>query len=80
MTAKTGLHYVLYYVCDRGAILDLADCYVFLLLRVTEDSVYNWEMNRHKPVVQLIPRIIHFFGYAPYDSSWSFGQANSHRF
>jgi transcriptional regulator with XRE-family HTH domain len=41
---------------------------------VTEESVYNWETNRTEPEVRLIPRIIEFLGYTPYDATWSFGQ------
>ena len=41
---------------------------------VTEETIYNWEMNRTEPEFRLIPGIIHFLGYAPHDPDWSFGQ------
>ena len=41
---------------------------------VTESTVYNWETNRTTPEVRLIPHIIDFLGYAPYDPNWTFGQ------
>jgi transcriptional regulator with XRE-family HTH domain len=41
---------------------------------VNKDSIYNWETNRTAPEVCLIPHIIDFLGYAPYDPTWSFGQ------
>lgn len=33
---------------------------------VDETSVFNWESNRVKPAVRLIPNIIRFLGYCPY--------------
>ena len=33
---------------------------------VDETSVFNWETNRVKPAVRLIPGIIRFLGYCPY--------------
>jgi transcriptional regulator with XRE-family HTH domain len=41
---------------------------------VNKDTIYNWETNRTEPEVCLIPHIIDFLGYAPYDPNWSFGQ------
>jgi DNA-binding XRE family transcriptional regulator len=41
---------------------------------VTKETIYNWEMNRTEPEVRLIPGIIAFLGYAPYDPGWTFGQ------
>jgi transcriptional regulator with XRE-family HTH domain len=34
---------------------------------VDETSVYSWESNRVAPAVRLIPRIIRFLGYCPYE-------------
>jgi ribosome-binding protein aMBF1 (putative translation factor) len=31
-------------------------------------------MNRTEPEVRLIPHIIDFLGYVPYDAAWSFGK------
>jgi DNA-binding transcriptional regulator YiaG len=41
---------------------------------VNKDTIYKWEMNRTEPEVRLIPHIIDFLGYAPYDSTWTSGQ------
>jgi transcriptional regulator with XRE-family HTH domain len=41
---------------------------------VNKDTIYNWETNRTEPEVRLIPHIIDFLGYSPYDATWSFGQ------
>jgi transcriptional regulator with XRE-family HTH domain len=41
---------------------------------VNKDTIYNWEMNRTASEVRFIPGIIHFLGYAPYNSGWTFGQ------
>jgi transcriptional regulator with XRE-family HTH domain len=43
-------------------------------IEVNKDTIYNWETNRTEPEVRLIPRIIEFLGYTPYDATWSFGQ------
>jgi DNA-binding XRE family transcriptional regulator len=40
---------------------------------VNKDTIYNWETNRTEPEVCLIPHIIDFLGYAPYDPNWTFG-------
>jgi DNA-binding transcriptional regulator YiaG len=34
---------------------------------VNKDTIYNWEMNRTEPEVRVIPDIILFLGYAPYN-------------
>jgi transcriptional regulator with XRE-family HTH domain len=41
---------------------------------VNKDTIHNWETNRTAPEVCLIPHIIDFLGYAPYDPTWSFGE------
>jgi transcriptional regulator with XRE-family HTH domain len=41
---------------------------------VNKDTIYNWETNRTEPEVRLIPHIIDFLGYVPYDPNWTFGQ------
>ena len=41
---------------------------------VSEESVYNWETNRTEPEVRLVPYIIDFLGYVPYDPNRSFGE------
>jgi transcriptional regulator with XRE-family HTH domain len=37
-------------------------------------TIHNWETNRTQPEVRLIPYIINFLGYAPYDPGWTFNQ------
>jgi transcriptional regulator with XRE-family HTH domain len=37
-------------------------------------TVNNWECYRTVPMVQWLPRIIGFLGYAPYDPSWGLGR------
>lgn len=39
--------------------------HVAKLLKVSTDTVYNWEKNRRKPMVHLIPRITQFLSYIP---------------
>lgn len=36
-------------------------------LGVDKDSVYNWETNRYSPSLRVVPRIIQFLGYLPYE-------------
>ncbi|MBU1626300.1 helix-turn-helix domain-containing protein [bacterium] len=40
-----------------------------------ECSIWNWENNYNKPVLNFIPKIIEFLSYIPYDVSFlSFGE------
>lgn len=41
---------------------------------VSKDTIHNWETDRTEPEVKMVPNIINFLGYVPYDSNWSFGQ------
>jgi transcriptional regulator with XRE-family HTH domain len=41
---------------------------------VNKDTIHNWETNRTEPEVRLIPHIIDFLEYVPYDPTWSFGE------
>jgi transcriptional regulator with XRE-family HTH domain len=34
---------------------------------VTEESITNWELNRHEPQTHLYPNVIAFLGYFPFD-------------
>ena len=44
-------------------------------LGVNKDSIYYWETGRYKPSLRVIPKIIQFLGYMPYDtSSMAFGE------
>ncbi|MHB8581523.1 MAG: helix-turn-helix domain-containing protein [Ignavibacteriaceae bacterium] len=36
------------------------------LIGVEETSIYNWENNRSKPKIYLLPKIIEFLGYVPF--------------
>ena len=38
-------------------------------LKVDEASVYNWESNRTRPSLSIIPKIIEFLGYIPFETS-----------
>jgi DNA-binding XRE family transcriptional regulator len=35
--------------------------------RVEETTIYNWENNRSKPKVSLLPTIIELLGYVPFE-------------
>lgn len=37
------------------------------LLEATEDSIVNWERGYKMPQIYLLPKIINFIGYCPYD-------------
>ncbi len=39
------------------------------LLGVKEESIYNWENNRSNPKIYLLPKIIEFLGYVPFELS-----------
>lgn len=39
------------------------------LIGVKEESIYNWENNRSSPRLGLIPRVVEFLGYVPFDTS-----------
>jgi transcriptional regulator with XRE-family HTH domain len=41
---------------------------------VNKDTIHNWETNRTEPEVRMIPHIIDFLGYAPYNPNWPFGE------
>lgn len=79
MTAKSDLHYVLYYVSRAsipGKRLDLR----FLQRQFAPEiggskvTMQFWETNRTEPEVRFIPKIITFLGYAPCMPGWTFGQ------
>jgi transcriptional regulator with XRE-family HTH domain len=40
-----------------------------LLLKVTTDTVYNWEHNRSGPSIRFMPALVQFLGYDPADST-----------
>ncbi len=37
------------------------------LIGVEETSIYNWENNRSRPKVYLLPKVIEFLGYVPFE-------------
>ena len=43
------------------------------MLGVSEASIWQWENNRTKPKVYLVPRVYDFLGYAPYAPTDRFG-------
>ena len=45
--------------------LGLSQPQVAKIINVTPDSITNWELNRGKPILTLIPKIISFLGYSP---------------
>ena len=45
--------------------LNLSQPQVAKIINVTTDSITNWELNRGKPILSLIPKIISFLGYIP---------------
>ena len=45
--------------------LNLSQPQVAKIINVTADSITNWELNRGKPILTLIPKIISFLGYIP---------------
>ena len=45
--------------------LNLSQPQVAKIINVTTDSITNWELNRGKPILALIPKIISFLGYTP---------------
>ena len=45
--------------------LNLSQPQVAKIINVTTDSITNWELNRGKPILTLIPKIISFLGYTP---------------
>lgn len=38
-------------------------------LKVSKDTVYNWEHNRSKPSIRFMPRVAEFLGHDPTDSA-----------
>ena len=45
--------------------LNLSQPQVAKIINVTADSITNWELNRGKPILSFIPKIISFLGYTP---------------
>ena len=45
--------------------LNLSQPQVAKIINVTPDSITNWELNRGKPILTIIPKIISFLGYTP---------------
>ncbi|HTY11530.1 MAG TPA: helix-turn-helix transcriptional regulator [Bacteroidota bacterium] len=49
--------------------------HVAQLLKVSTNTVYNWEKSRREPMVHLIPRITQFLGYtSPFFTGQTTGQ------
>jgi transcriptional regulator with XRE-family HTH domain len=50
------------------------------LLKVSKDTIYNWEHNRSNPAIRFMPRIVDFLGYDPTNSAatyWAKGLGNT---
>jgi DNA-binding transcriptional regulator YiaG len=45
---------------------ELSQLDVARILRVTTDTVTNWELNRNQPRAKFAKRIISFLGYIPF--------------
>ncbi len=45
--------------------LNLYQSDVAKIINVTTDCITNWELNRNKPEIRYIPKIISFLGYSP---------------
>ncbi len=45
--------------------LNLSQLQVSKILKVTTDTITNWELNRGTPISSYIPKIISFLGYTP---------------
>lgn len=59
------------HIKKRRLTLNLYQKDVATQIGVTEEAVYNWENNHKKPKVHLLPKIIEFLGYVPFNSSGS---------
>ena len=53
---------------------DLEQKEVAELLQVDENTIYNWENNRCKPLIQHYPMIMNFLGYCPLEQPKTYGQ------
>ncbi|MHB9010704.1 MAG: helix-turn-helix transcriptional regulator [Ignavibacteriaceae bacterium] len=63
MTLKTiGDH-----IRKRRVELKLFQKDVAHILGVKKESIYNWEKNHNSPKIYLLPKIIKFLGYVPFD-------------
>ena len=47
--------------------LKLTQLQLAKLIGVKEESIYNWEKNRSKPKIYLLPKIIEFLGHVPFE-------------
>ena len=45
--------------------LNLSQPQVAKIIKVSTGSITNWELNRGKPILTFIPKIIFFLGYSP---------------
>ena len=55
------------HVRKRRLELGLTQKEVGKFLGVSEETVYNWESGKKQPDVKLIPKIIKFLGYVPFE-------------
>lgn len=51
----------------RRVELNLFQKDVAHILGVKKESIYNWENNHNSPKIYLLPKIIEFLGYVPFE-------------
>ncbi len=56
-----------YHLKKKRLERQLTQLQVSKLIGVEETSIYNWENNRSKPKVYLLPKIIEFLGHVPFE-------------
>jgi len=57
------------HIRKRRVELKLLQKDVAKLLGVKKESIYNWENNHNSPKIYLLPKIIEFLGYIPFELS-----------
>lgn len=57
------------HIRKRRLDLNLYQKDVATIIGVKTDSVLNWEKGRSSPQIRIIPKIIEFLGYVPFDTS-----------
>jgi len=55
------------HIKKRRLDLNLFQKDVAKLIGVKEESIYNWENNRSNPKIYLLPKIIEYLGYIPFE-------------
>lgn len=55
------------HVKKRRLELELMQKEVGKFFGISEETIYNWESGRNQPDIKLIPKIIKFLGYVPFE-------------